>query len=287
MTREKPRREGGGRSGTKPHFENLGLAWMLHIRYDSSLMSLLIDTDIKKVVRLAHQKGVLTAAFLRRQGVSYQRMLKYRKGGWLSALGTGAFSESGTTPTFEMAIAALSEQLGLPVHLGGKTALLRHGIVQHLPLGGHMSELYLSRGFQLPKWFCDTYGGQFVRNSSHLVADDTGLDREDNGVVLSSPERAFLEVAAQVPKKTALGELYQLMEFAETLRPKLLTDLLVRCGSIKAKRVFLFLADDLGHWWAKKIDHSAINLGNGCRVIDKGGEFQAKYNIVVRPWRET
>lgn len=250
-------------------------------------MSLSNSTDIKKVLRLVHQKGVVTAAFLRQQGVSYQRMLKYRQGDWLSSLGTGAFCESGTTPAFDTALAALSEQLGLPVHLGGKTALLRRGIVQHVPLGGLASELYLRRGFRLPKWFCDTYGGQFVRNSSRLVADETGLEREDNGVVSSSSERAFLEVAAEVPKKTALGELYQLMEFAETLRPKLLTDLLAKCGSVKAKRIFLFLADDLGHWWAEKIDRTAIDLGSGCRVIDKGGEFQAKYNIVVRPWRET
>ena len=37
------------------------------------------DTKIKNVMRLVHQKGVVTAAYLRRQGVSYQSMLKYRQ----------------------------------------------------------------------------------------------------------------------------------------------------------------------------------------------------------------
>ena len=250
-------------------------------------MSLETETNLKQVVRLVHQKGIVTAAYLRQQGVSYPRMLKLRRGDWLRSLGTGAFCESGTTPTFDMALVALSEQLGLPVHLGGKTALLRRGIMQYVPFGGHTSEVYLRRGIRLPKWFCDTYAGQFVRNSSSLLPDETGIEREDGGIVLSTPERAFLEVAAEVPRKVSVGELYQLMEFAETLRPELVTDLLVKCGSVKAKRVFLMLADDLGHWWAKKIDRSAIRLGTGCRVIDKGGVFQPKYNLVARPWRET
>lgn len=250
-------------------------------------MSLSGDMDLKKVVRLVHQKGVVTAAWLRGQGVSYQNMLKYRHGKWLAALGTGAFCEPGSSPTLDAALAALCEQLGLPVHLGGKTALLRRGIMQQVPLGGHTAEVYLRRGIRMPKWFCDAYAGQFVRNSSNLLPDETGVEHGDDGVFLSSPERAYLEVAAEVPGKVPVGELYQLMEFAETLRPGLVTELLSKCRSVKAKRVFLFLADDLGHWWAKKLDRSAIHLGTGCRVIDKGGTFQSKYNIVVAPWRET
>ena len=72
-------------------------------------------------------------------------------------------------------------------------------------------------------------------------------------VSLSSPERAFVEMAAEVPKKAPLGELYQLMEFADTLRPNLVMDLLSQCESIKAKRIFMFLAGDLGLWWSKKL----------------------------------
>lgn len=250
-------------------------------------MSLSSETDLQKAMRLVHQKGVVTAAYLRAQGVSYQNMLKYRRGKWLASLGTGAFCENGTAPTLDAALAALREQLGIPVHLGGRTALLRRGIMQQVPLGGRAAEVYLRRGIRLPKWFCGTFAGQFVRNASNLLPDETGVERGDDGVAFSSPERAFLEVAAEVPQKASVGELYQLMEFAETLRPGLVSELLSTCRSVKAKRVFLLLADDLGHWWAKKIDRSAIHLGTGCRVIDKGGVFQAKYNLVVAPWRET
>ena len=244
------------------------------------------DADIKKVVRLVHQKGVVTAAFLHQQGVSYQSMLKYRQSNWLVPLGTGAFCESGTTPSLDAALVALNEQLGLPVHVGGKAALLRRGIMQHVPFGGYAIELYLKRGIRIPKWFCDTFAGQFAHNASCLVPDAIGLEKDAHGVPVSSPERAFVEMAAEVPKKAALGELYQLMEFADTLRPRFVTEVLSRCESVKAKRLFLLLAEDLGHWWFKKIDRSKIDLGSGCRVIDRGGVFQSKYNVIVKPWRE-
>ena len=249
-------------------------------------MSLEKDTKIKNVMRLVHKKGVVTAVYLRRYGVSYQSMLKYRRSNWLRSLGNGAFCESGDVPSIDVALAALVEQLALPLHVGGKTALAQRGILQYVPMGGLPSEIYVRRGVRLPKWFSDTYSGRFVCKRSCLFPDEAGVEHREAAYAVSSPERAFLELAAEVPQKVALGELYQLMEFADTLRPKLLSELLAKCGSVKAKRVFLLLADDLGHRWAKKVDVSGIDLGAGCRVIDKGGEFQPKYNIVVKPWRE-
>ena len=94
------------------------------------------DTKIKNVMRLVHQKGVVTAVYLRRLGVSYQSMLKYRQSDWLRSLGNGAFCESGDVPSIDAALAALVEQLGLPIHLGGKTALSQRGIMQYVPIGG-------------------------------------------------------------------------------------------------------------------------------------------------------
>lgn len=249
-------------------------------------MSLGTDTKLKKVIDLVRQKGVLTASYLRKEGISYQSMLEYRKSGWLESLGVGAFCGRGAKPSLDIALVALAEQLGLPLHLGRRSALARRGVMQYVPIGGLPSDVYLRRGVRLPKWFSDTYAGQFVRNSTCLFPDETGVEHGMSDYAVSSPERAFLELAAEVPKKLAVGELYQLMEFADTLRPGLVFELLSKCGSIKAKRIFLLLAEDLGYWWMNKIDITGIDLGSGCRVIDKDGVFNAKYNLVVKPWRE-
>ena len=147
-------------------------------------------------MRLVHQKGVVTAAYLRRQGVSYQSMLKYRQSDWLRSLGNGAFCESGDVPSIDTALAALIEQLGLPIHLGGKTALAQRGIMQYVPLGGLPSEIYIRRGVRLPKWFSATYAGRFVCKRTCLFSDETGVERREAVCAVSSPERAFLELAA-------------------------------------------------------------------------------------------
>ena len=49
----------------------------------------------------------------------------------------------------------------------------------------------------MPKWFCDTFAGQFTRNVSLLFPDATGVERDAQGVSLSSPERAYVEMAAE------------------------------------------------------------------------------------------
>lgn len=248
-------------------------------------MSIEIDTKIQKVVRLVHRKGIVTADLLRKEGVSYQSMLKYRHAHWLVPLGTGAFCASEEMPSLETAIKAMSEQLDLPVHIGGKSALLRQGIIHYVPLGGASVILYLSRNRRLPKWFATSYAGQFTRDSSCLFTDKAGIEIDSAGIAISSPERAFLEMAADVPNKASIEELFQLMELADTLRPQLVEEMLVKCKSIKAKRIFLLLGDDIGHWWIKKINRAGIDLGSGCRIIEKGGVFHPKYNIVVKSWR--
>ena len=71
------------------------------------------------------------------------------------------------------------------------------------------------------------------------------------------------------------------MEGLVTLRPSLVQTLLETCSSIKAKRLFLFLAEAMNHAWVKRIHLSNVRLGEGKRVIVKNGRFDSKYNITV------
>jgi tRNA-binding EMAP/Myf-like protein len=57
--------------------------------------------------------------------------------------------------------------------------------------------------------------------------------------------------------------------------------LLENCNSIKVKRLFLFLAESYQHPWLKKINRAKIDLGQGKRVIVKGGKLDSKYQITV------
>ncbi|MEK6654555.1 MAG: type IV toxin-antitoxin system AbiEi family antitoxin domain-containing protein, partial [Thermodesulfobacteriota bacterium] len=50
---------------------------------------------------------------------------------------------------------------------------------------------------------------------------------------------------------------------------------------IKAKRLFLFLAEKCGHAWVNKLDISKVRLGSGKRLIVRGGRLDKKYQITV------
>lgn len=69
------------------------------------------------------------------------------------------------------------------------------------------------------------------------------------------------------------------------LRPKLVQDLLEICSSIKVKRLFLCLAERIGHEWFHYLDLTKIDLGRGKRSIVKGGRYDSKYQITIpRAW---
>lgn len=228
---------------------------------------------------------VVTASFLRKHGYSYENLKGYVKSGYIDSLGRGAYCRAGAHPPVEAAISAMSEQLGVLVHLGGRSALAKKGYVHFVPFTKIPATIFMERGVRLPAWFSHFYKDRFSLSKTCFIHGGLGIEPVD-GCPVSSPERAFLEFLYGVPDKQLLTEAYQLLEMMLTLRPKLLNDLLVHCSSIKVKRLFSLLADDLNPPWWQEIDMNAIDLGTGCRVIDKGGSFNAKYNLVVKPWRE-
>ena len=228
---------------------------------------------------------VVTAPLLLKQGYSYDNLKGYVRSGYLASLGRGAYCRPGTHPSLEAAISAMSGQLSIPVHLGGRSALAKKGFVHFVPFSELPTTLFLERGARLPAWFCHYYARRFTAVKTSFISSRCGIEALD-GCPFSTPERAFLEFLYGVPAKQSLAEAYQLLEMMLTLRPKILNELLENCTSVKVKRLFFLLSDDLNPPWWRNIKTEDIDLGSGCRVIDKGGSFNAKYNLVVRPWRE-
>jgi len=182
----------------------------------------------------------------------------------------------------------MQAQMGLPVHVGGKTALEMQGYAHYVPLGkGAVVALFGTPGTRLPAWF-QQYGWsvelRYITTRLFGNAMDAGLTQKDLGsyaVTISTPERAILEVMYGIPRDASFEEGALLMEGLTTLRPRMLQVLLEQCRSVKVKRLFMYLAEDCNHAWVKKLDVSKVDLGKGKRMIVKGGRFNSKYNITV------
>lgn len=106
-------------------------------------------------------------------------------------------------------------------------------------------------------------------------------DEKNFAIRISSPERAMLECLYLAPKRMDLVECFQIMESLATLRPKVVEGLLSECGSVKVKRLFLYMAEKANHQWLQLVDQSKLDLGKGERSLSKGGAYVAKYNLVV------
>ncbi len=241
--------------------------------------------NLKRLMLSLGENQVLTAPYLLKQGYSYDNLKGYVRSGYLDSLGRGAYCRAGSQPTAEAAIAAMSEQMGVPVHLGGRSALAKRGYVHFVPFTELPATVFIDLGVRIPAWFGRHYSGRFLMRKTGFIKGNSGIEN-DAGCPVSSPERAILEFLLDVPSRQLLNEAYQLLEMMMTLRPRLIEKLLSVCSSVKVKRLFFLLADDLNPPWWGRVRKEGIDLGAGCRVIDKDGSFNSKYNLVVKPWRE-
>jgi len=90
-----------------------------------------------------------------------------------------------------------------------------------------------------------------------------------------------MECLYLVPKEQDLVECYEIMEGLNNLRPMQVQKLLETCGSIKVKRLFLFLANKADHDWVNYLKLDRVDLGSGKRRIVNDGVYDATYQITI------
>jgi hypothetical protein len=225
------------------------------------------------------------AVWLEGRGISRDLQKRYRKYGWLETLGTGAFKRPSEQVTWQGGLYTLQVQSGLPVHAGALTALALRGFAHYVRLGAETVFLFSPPKTNLPAWFRNKDWGQKIHHcKTSILPPGLGLTDYQAGVFsikIAAPERAILECLHLAPDTVDLVECYQVMEGLTTLRPKLLQPLLEQCGSVKVKRLFLYMAEKAGQDWLKDLDMSKFDLGAGARTVTKGGVYVSRYGLTV------
>jgi len=245
-------------------------------------------TKINQLLKQWPSGTVAVLRWLVKKGVYQQLVHEYEKTAWINRVGQGAFTKSGDKVDWTGGLFALQNQLELPLHAGGKTALQLQGYAHFLPLG-KSPEVFLfgPPETKLPAWFMRYRWGLTIHYvSTSLFGGDAsaGLTTRDMGafsIKVSAPERAMMEVLYFVPKEQSYEESRLLMEGITTPRIKVVQALLENCNSVKVKRLFMVLAEGCGHAWVGKLDISKVNFGTGKRMLVRGGKLDTKYNISV------
>ena len=246
------------------------------------------SASLKKLLLTTPDNGIVCAPFLVKNGFSHDQLKQYVRNGYLDSIGRGAYCKHGHNPPLAAALNAAVTQLESPLHLGGWSALAYHGLLHFLPLSDHLTTLYTCANTRLPAWMTHAFKEQYICKRTNFLPENIAIQDEvldGFSAPISTPERAILEYLHSVPDEHPLSEAYQILEMMLNARPKTLQVLLENCTSIKVKRMFFLLAEDLKPSWYEDLLPNRINFGSGNRVIDEGGHFHSKWLLTVKDWR--
>ena len=183
-------------------------------------------------------------ATLERIGVSAQLAAHYAESGWLDRLGQGIYAFTGDILSSHGAIKLLQTRVA-GLHVASRSALALQG-VRHNLATREVVVLWGDMRFVLPAWFTSRFPSRYVSAKLFSWPDGTLANRSlttppgvTDGLRVSVPERAVLELLYEVGTHQGLEEARNLFDGLRNLRKDVLGELLQSCTSIKTVRLFL------------------------------------------------
>lgn len=204
---------------------------------------------------------------LRKVGVSPALAHHYLKSDWLARLGRGVFMFPKDTLRREDSLKFLSRHVE-GFHVGGKTALAWRGIRHNLPAREPIS-LWGESKFILPPWFTGRFPARYTARKLFSPKLPRSfclhpLPENPDGVLVSEPERALLEMLSEVGVHQGIEEARNIMEGIRSLRIDTLAKLLSNCQRVKTRLLCVAWAEELNLPWASAA-RKAAGTGNGRR----------------------
>lgn len=273
-------------------------------------MSELKGAKLNQLERLLPEGLLVDAVWLSARSYSTSLRARYVASGWLEQPARQVYRRPRGRLDWRQAVVSLQTLLGRRLVLGGRTALETQGYAHYL--AQDRSEIYLHGLERPPGWlFALPLPEIFLyRNSRPLFGEDlagiefpplvadsaeiweSGAFQEaglrvlpwghwDWPMTVSAPERAILELLDELPDRESFHQVDMLMEGLSDLSPQRLRRLLLRCRSVKAKRLFFFFADRHRHAWLGRIAREEIDLGSGKRSFVREGRYDPVHRITV------
>ena len=270
------------------------------------------EARINRVEKDLPEGLIVDSAWLEAKGIPSNLRSYYVKQGWLEQPVRSVYRRPRGSLNWQQVVVSLQAMLGVPLIVGGKTALELQGFSHYLSRETKSIHLYGPQKpptwlgkLDLPQTFSYHNSKKLFQNTPITlgldslawdIANNTGHDLNrlqgtsftamawgqwDWPLTLSRPERAFLEMLDGLPAHESFHQADMIMQGAVNFSPRQLQKLLIDCSSVKVKRLFMFFADRHQHAWLKRLDKTKIDLGKGKRVLVKGGRLDPEYLITV------
>lgn len=207
----------------------------------------------------------MTSEDLARLGVSADLAVHYVRSGWLVRLARGVFTRPNEVLALHATLLVLQRNMD-GMHVGGKSALDWYGVRQY-PSQRPILHLYGHEAARLPAWFISRFPADYHRKRLFEERPDRLLhagpfEQRDGAPLVSTPERALLEVLSEVGVRQPLQEARELAESSYNLRADVMRELLQRCTSVKTVRLCLRLGQELSLPWVTKLDPTQLPTGS-------------------------
>ncbi len=208
--------------------------------------------------------------WLAEHGLSAKQVARLAHDGWLKRVGHGVYVLPGDQLEQKPALALLSRSIpGL--HVGGKTALAWRGVRHNLSARPTLS-LWGDKPLKLPAWFSAAFPA--VYQATHIFGEGMPVDLgvsalpgEHSQVLVSTPERAMLELLSDVGKNQGLEEATHLLDELRTPRLDVLEQLFTHLKRIKVVRLAQAMSEDLDLPWKDIARRHSDRLGGGQRWV--------------------
>ena len=229
------------------------------------------------------------------RNVSQNLAYQYAKRGTLQRIGHGIYQRTGEKVNWLGGVRLLQEELQKAFYVSGRTALELEGHAHYAPLGkAPVVFLTTYEKHRLPVWFkkanfgCDFHivdsklfaDKFFAKNKSKILDEytsETGFK-----IKISCRELAIMELLNILDLSHSFETAENYMSGLVGMRKSVLQPLLENCRSVKVKRLFLYLAERIGHSYIEQIDVTKIDLGKGKRQLVKvNAKLDKKYQITV------
>ena len=205
-------------------------------------------------------------------GISADLAVHYVRAGWLVRLARGVFSRPNDTLALHPSLVLLQRRIE-GFHVGGKSALDWYGVRQYL---SQQPLLHLNGwdATRLPDWFAERFPAEYHRKRLFEEQPNVPLhvgpfEQRKGAPMVSSPERALLEVLSDVGVRQPLQEARELAESSYNLRADALRELLQHCTSVKTVRLCLQFGRELALPWAAKLDPAQLPTGSDRRWVSR------------------
>ena len=242
------------------------------------------ESKLNRLLQKRNAGGLYFSAWLKDNGYSDQLLKSYRDSGWLNALSKGVMYRIGDTLRSLAVLESYNSQLGKNYHIAAHSALELAGFSHYVPMGKPVLMIGHPKQEPVPNWMKSVdldYSLKFFSTETFSKPRLTLFNTYYPHLSASVPEQAFLECLLLAPKQYSYMDLYYIMEQLTTLRPEVIQNLLENADNLKAKRMFLYMAERAGHYWFNSLNVDKIELGSAKHQLVEGGVYIPKYKITV------